>query len=132
MSITAQTPVRNAMCNGAVDLLDAGTTVTAGYIKVQTAGDVDLVQFNLDTPPAMGDAAAGASSANNLPKSGTGLAAGAAAKFRAFDRDNTELWEGTVTATGGGGDAEIDNTSIAIGQTVNLTAFSMNVVATGP
>lgn len=31
---------------------------------------------------------------------------------------------GTVTATGGGGDATIDNTSITSGQTVKITSWS--------
>lgn len=38
----------------------------------------------------------------------------------------TELrWEGTITATGGGGDMEADNTSIAAGQSVTVSTFGI-------
>jgi hypothetical protein len=33
--------------------------------------------------------------------------------------------QGTVTATGGGGDMTIDNTSIASGQSVTVTGFTL-------
>lgn len=38
-----------------------------------------------------------------------------------------ELTGLTVTGTGGGGDVEIDNTSVSNGQTVNLTALSITM-----
>ena len=34
--------------------------------------------------------------------------------------------QGSVTATGGGGDMTLDNTSIASGQTVTITSFTLN------
>lgn len=34
--------------------------------------------------------------------------------------------QGTITATGGGGDMTLDNTSIASGQQVTVTAFTIN------
>lgn len=34
--------------------------------------------------------------------------------------------QGTVTATGGGGDMEIQNTNIAAGQSITVTAFAIN------
>lgn len=34
--------------------------------------------------------------------------------------------QGTVTATGGGGDMQLDNTSIASGQQVTITAFTLS------
>jgi hypothetical protein len=33
--------------------------------------------------------------------------------------------QGTVTATGGGGDMTLDNTSFAVGQQVNITSFTL-------
>ena len=33
--------------------------------------------------------------------------------------------QGTITATGGGGDMTVDNTSVTAGQTVNITAFTI-------
>jgi len=51
-------------------------------------------------------------------------AAGTAAHF-SVDQGATCHIQGTVTATGGGGDMTIDNTSIAVGQQVTITAFNM-------
>lgn len=50
---------------------------------------------------------------------------GTAAHFRIHDSSATTChMQGTVTATGGGGDMTIDNTSITSGQVVTVTAFT--------
>jgi len=51
-------------------------------------------------------------------------AAGTAAHFRVNQGATCHL-QGTVTATGGGGDMTVDNTSFASGQQVNITAFTL-------
>ena len=70
-------------------------------------------------------ASGGSKALNNLPLSTTGLAAGTAAHYRIYASDGTTCHEqGSITATGGGGDMTIDNTSIASGQTVSITGFT--------
>ena len=55
-----------------------------------------------------------------------GDAAGSAGHFRIYATDGTtQHMQGTVTATGGGGDLTLDNISIAVGQAVTITAFSL-------
>lgn len=50
-----------------------------------------------------------------------------AAHFRIYASDGTTChMQGTVTATGGGGDLTLDNVSIAVGQQVTVTAFTLN------
>lgn len=57
-------------------------------------------------------------------------AAGTAGHFEIMDATGTTCHiQGNITATGGGGDMEIQNTSIAIGQQINVTAF--NITAGG-
>lgn len=52
---------------------------------------------------------------------------GTAGHFRVKDSGGTTThMQGTVTATGGGGDLTLDNTSIAAGQTVTITAFTIS------
>ena len=51
-------------------------------------------------------------------------AAGTAAHF-SVDQGATCHIQGTVTATGGGGDMTIDNTSIAVGQQITITSFNL-------
>lgn len=54
---------------------------------------------------------------------GTGAAAGTAAHYRILDSAGTTCHEqGTVTATGGGGDMTLNNTSIAVSQAVTITS----------
>jgi hypothetical protein len=53
-------------------------------------------------------------------------AAGTAAHFRIYASDGTTCHlQGTVTATGGGGDLTLDNTSIASAQQITITSFSL-------
>jgi hypothetical protein len=56
---------------------------------------------------------------------GTAAAAGTAAHFRIKDNAGSVCHiQGTITATGGGGDMTVDNTSIASAQVVTVTAAS--------
>jgi hypothetical protein len=72
-----------------------------------------------------------ASSAGAKAKSGTWQdtsadAAGTAAHFRIYASNGTTAHiQGTVTASGGGGDLTLDNTSIALAQTVTITGFTL-------
>jgi|SRR6185295_8192985 len=53
-------------------------------------------------------------------------ATGTAGHFRIYDSGgNTCHIQGTVTATGGGGDLTLDNTSIATAQDVKVTSFTL-------
>ena len=59
---------------------------------------------------------------------GTGAATGTAAHFRVKDSAGTVChMQGSVTATGGGGDMTLDNVSIASAQTVTITSFTLTV-----
>lgn len=53
-------------------------------------------------------------------------ATGTAGHFRILDSTGTTCHaQGTITATGGGGDLTLDNTSVASGQTVTVTSFTL-------
>lgn len=46
--------------------------------------------------------------------------------FRVKDSGGTVCgWQGTITATGGGGDMTVDNVSVAAGQQITITALSL-------
>lgn len=86
------------------------------------AGGVLLVSIVLPAGPW----AAAAASAKLIAGvwSGNGVAAGNVGHFRLKNAAGTRIEEGTVTATGGGGDAEIDNIAITVGKAVTVTAFT--------
>lgn len=55
-------------------------------------------------------------------------AAGTAGHYEIVDSGGTvRMEQGTVTATGGGGDMTIDNTNIAAGQQITVTAFTRSM-----
>lgn len=51
------------------------------------------------------------------------VAAGNIGHFRLKNAAGTRIEEGSVTVTGGGGDAEIDNIAVIVGTNVNVTLF---------
>lgn len=73
-----------------------------------------------------------AASSGSKSKSGTwedlsADATGTAAHWRLYASDGTTCHaQGTCTATGGGGDMTLDNTSINAGQTVTVTSFTIS------
>jgi len=83
-----------------------------------------LVEFTLDATWA-DDASGGSKAFSDVPVSQAAVAAGTAAHFRVKSSGGTTHWQGSVTATGGGGDLTIDNTSIANGQTVQITGWTV-------
>lgn len=54
-------------------------------------------------------------------------AAGTAAHYRLKNATDTRRIEGTVTATGGGGDLTLDNTVLAAGQQVTINTFTYSL-----
>jgi hypothetical protein len=64
--------------------------------------------------------------ANGIAGAGAGTAAG---YWRIKDSTGTTCHlQGTVTATGGGGDVTLDNTSIANAQVVTFASFTLNAL----
>lgn len=126
---------RNAAADAIVDSIDAGAA--AGTLKIYTgtqpadADDADagtlLVTITL-SDPAYGAAAAGAAALSGTP-SGTAVATGTAGYFRVEDSNGANVFDGSITATAGGGDLELDNTSIASGQTVTISSLGFTVPA---
>lgn len=52
-------------------------------------------------------------------------ASGVAGYFRIYDSSGTCHIQGTVTATGGGGDLQVDNVNFAVGQQFTVTSFTL-------
>jgi hypothetical protein len=57
----------------------------------------------------------------------TGVAAGTAGWFRMLDNSGDSILDGSVTGTGGGGDLELNTTTISIGLTVEITAGTLTM-----
>lgn len=130
MAIQFSTTVRNAR----LDTIES-TISTSAVLKIRSGtapadcGTADSGTV-LATLPLPSDWMAAASSGSKA-KSGTwedtsADATGTAGHFRVYATDGTTCHiQGTVTATGGGGDMTLDNTSIASGQAVSITTFTL-------
>lgn len=137
MAITLEDAVRNAGCAAETALANGGV------LRLRSAGgdalcNVTLSATAFNTPSAGvaalrgGDNSAASSSGN--PRTGTGLSAAstgtACTNFQVRSSADALLWAGTVTATEGGGDLEMVNTSIAENQPVEIHALTYTVPAT--
>lgn len=130
MTIQLSTAVRNAK----LDAIETAIGVSA-IIKIRSgaapancatadSGTV-LATINLASD-YMSAASAGAKALSGLPVSDASADnTGTAAHFRMYASDGTTChMQGTVTATGGGGDMTVDNTSFAAGQNFSITSFT--------
>ena len=71
-------------------------------------------------------AAARAKEANGEPLQDLSAdAAGTLGYFRLKSSDGTKVIDGDITATGGGGAMQVDNTNVAAGQQINVTVFKL-------
>ncbi len=141
----ANTKISNAAaiaaCDAVVDLLDAAGSPNNGYIEIRTgtqpSGGPDaaavgtLLATLVLSEPAFGNAAdddpGGTATANTVNDDDTADATGTATWFRAYDANGVAVLDGDVTATGGGGDLEINSTSIQAGTRVSITSWTVTM-----
>jgi hypothetical protein len=130
MAIKMSAAVRNAR----LDAIETAIGVSA-VLKIRsgtvptniTDADAGTVLATLNLPSDWMAAASGGVKALAGSWSDTNAdATGTAAHFRIYASGGTvQHMQGTVTATGGGGDMTINNTSITLGGTVTVTSFSL-------
>ena len=128
MALTLTTAARNAACDAIVDLVDGGSTDASGDLVLMTSGDVEVATLVLSNP-AFGAASSGVATAATIT-SDSSATGGTAALFKIVDRDNTEIWRGTVGTTGSGADLEMSTTVIGAGDIVAVTALTFTMPAT--
>lgn len=127
MALTHVTAARNAMADAVVDRIDLGSSDANGDLVIMTSGDVEVATLACSNP-AFGAASGGTATAAAISDD-TSATGGTAAKFKFQDRNNSEVFRGSVTATGGGGDIEIDNVTVGAGVTVSITSFTYSAPA---
>lgn len=130
MAIQLSTPVRNAR----LDAIES-TIGASAILEIRTgappancaAADTGTLLASMTLPADyMAAASGGAKALSGTWQDASANATGTAAHFRIKDSGGTTCHlQGTVTATGGGGDLTVDNTSIASGQQVTITSFTL-------
>lgn len=130
MAVQLSVAVRNAR----LDAIETGIGASA-VLKIRTgaqpvncaAADTGTVIATLNLPADyMAAAASGSKAKSGTWEDLTADAAGTAGHWRLYASDGITCHaQGTCSITGGGGDMELDNTSIAVDQQVTVTAFTL-------
>ena len=130
MAFQFSTTARNA----ALDAIETAIG-TSAVLKIRSGSvpadcgtaDAGTVLATLTLPSDWLAAASGGSKSKSGTWEDTSAdATGTAGHFRIYASDGTTVhMQGTITATGGGGDMTLDNTSIASGQQVTITSFTL-------
>lgn len=130
MALQYSTAVRNAR----LDVVES-TIGTSAVLKIRT-GSVPATCATADsgtvlatcTLPSdwMAAASGGTKALSGTWQDTSADATGTAAHFRIYDSTGTTCGiQGTVTATGGGGDMTVDNVSFAAAQAFTVTSFTI-------
>ena len=130
MALQFSVAVRNAM----LDAIETATG-TAAVFKIKTGAppatcataDSGTVLASITLASDWAAAASGGTKAwSSLPVTDSSADnSGTAAHWRLYASDGTTCHaQGTVTATGGGGDVEVDSTAFTAGQQFNITAWT--------
>jgi hypothetical protein len=142
VAIRINTAARNAAADAVANLINGGTG--AGVLRIYTGSQPAtpatapsgtlLAEFTLSDPAFA--AASGGSAALDVTPALTddGLAAGTAGWFRILDSTEAAgsglgVIDGSVTATGGGGDLTLNTTTISVGVSVEITSGSITMPA---
>lgn len=130
MALQYSVAVRNAK----LDAVETAIGVSA-ILKIRTgaapancaAADTGTVLATLNLPSDyMAAAASGSKAKSGTWEDTSADATGTAAHFRLYASDGTTCHaQGTVTATGGGGDMTVDSTSFTAGQAFTITGFTL-------
>ena len=130
MAIQFSAAVRNAR----LDTIES-TIGTTAVLKIRSGSapadvataDSGTVLATVTLPSDWMAAASGGTKAKSGTWEDTSAdATGTAAHFRLYASDGTTAhMQGTVTATGGGGDMTVDSTSFTSGQTFTVTGFTL-------
>jgi hypothetical protein len=139
MPVRISTAARNANVDAAKTLVDAGTG--AGKLRIYTGSQPAgpdsaptgtlLLEVTLNDP-SFGTTANGSATAGQSPAlQGTGLAAGTAGWFRIVDSTQAAgsglgVIDGDVTATGSGGNCQLNTTTVSVGLAVSITSLTIN------
>jgi hypothetical protein len=123
-----------ALRNAKLDVVETTIGVSA-ILKIRTgappanvaAADIGTVLATLPLPSDwMAAASAGTKAKSGTWEDTAADAAGTAGHFRIYATDGVTCHiQGTVSATGGGGDMTLDNAVLAAGQDVIISTFSL-------
>ena len=120
MAVTHPPAVRNGLTDYAVDQLDLNTP--PGKLVMLTGASAVVATLTLSNP-AFGSAATGTATASAITDD-TNAVGGTIAKAELRQGNATPIILCSVTATGGGGDIQMNSIVVSAGQTVRVSSLT--------
>jgi hypothetical protein len=126
MAITLNPTLKNTLLDGIDTTFNSGTmTIYTGTAPGAGNAATGTVLAVITLPAdAFAAASGGTKNAQGTWQDASADSSGAGGYFRIVGGSN--VLEGTVTATGGGGDLTLDNINIVAGQQVTVTSFTLS------
>ena len=125
MAVTHPTATRNGIADYVVDQLDLNTP--PGRLVMQSAASATVAFLTLSNP-AFGSAATGTATASAITADNNAVG-GTITKAELRTGSNTAIVLCSVTATGGGGDIQLNSVVISAGQQVSITSLTYSAPA---
>lgn len=130
MTLQYSTTVRNAKLDAVETAIGVSAVlkIRSGSVPANCAtADSGTVLATVNLPSDwMAAASGGAKALSGSWSDSSADATGTAGHWRIYASDGTTChMQGTITATGGGGDMTVDNTSFASGQAFSVTGFTL-------
>ncbi len=122
---------RNAMLDNLTATLDGGSLriydgTPPANADASLGSNTLLAQLTLNAT-AFAAASGGTATANAITADSSADATGTATFFRLLTSGATVVLQGTVSATGGGGDLQLGTTSITTGLTVSVSSLTITL-----
>lgn len=126
----------DARANAALDTLTA--SCASGKLRIYSgtppadadtalSGNTLLAELTMNAT-AFGSAASGVLTANSITSDSAADATGTAAFFRIYQSNGTTcVLQGTVTATGGGGDMEVGTVSFVANAVISVSSLTLTI-----
>lgn len=130
MTVAFTTAIRNNMLNQIRDARDAGAGAALRRIydgvRPASGGAATTLLAELTfSDPSAPNAAGGVLTDSAIAQDPSANATGTATWFRDVDSVGNFVMDGSVTASGGGGDMQLVSTSITAGQPVQITSSTI-------
>ena len=126
MAVTLNVTLKNTLLDGLDSTFNSGTlTIYTGTAPGAANSATGSVLAVLSLPAdAFAAASGGTKNAQGTWQDASADSSGTAGYFRIVGGSN--ILEGNITATGGGGDLTLDNVVIVAGQQVTATSFTLS------
>lgn len=130
MALQYSTTLRNDQLDQIEDTIGASAKLqfrTGSPPANCAAADSGSLLCEIDLPSDWMANASGGSKSKSGTWSNTASAAGTLGHFRIKDSTGTTTHiQGTITASGGGGDMTVDNVAVSVGQTITVNTFTIS------